>query len=85
MTPRKVAMAAGLTRYVTGKPCPKGHVGERHIDHVMPLRLGGSNYIENIQLLCRPCNLSKGSKHPAVWLAAMLGNGGGATQQPAAA
>lgn len=33
-------------------------------DHIMPLKLGGSNWISNIQLLCEPCNASKGAKHP---------------------
>lgn len=37
---------------------------KRHIDHVLPLALGGSNDRSNIQVLCPPCNLSKGSKHP---------------------
>lgn len=36
----------------------------RHIDHVMPLALGGTNWPSNIQILCPPCNLSKGAKHP---------------------
>jgi 5-methylcytosine-specific restriction endonuclease McrA len=35
-----------------------------HADHVMPLALGGSNFIQNIQLLCAACNLSKGARHP---------------------
>jgi len=26
---RKEALAKGLTRYFTGKPCPRGHVAER--------------------------------------------------------
>lgn len=34
------------------------------IDHALPLSLGGSNWPENIQLLCGPCNRSKGAKHP---------------------
>lgn len=38
-----------------------------HIDHYMPLALGGSNWIENIQLLCEPCNLQKGALHPSVF------------------
>ena len=35
-----------------------------HVDHVMPLARGGTNYIENIQLLCAPCNMSKSDKDP---------------------
>jgi 5-methylcytosine-specific restriction endonuclease McrA len=35
-----------------------------HIDHIMPLVLGGRNTTSNIQLLCPHCNLSKYDKHP---------------------
>lgn len=35
-----------------------------HIDHIMPLALGGEHSAENIQLLCRTCNLTKSAKHP---------------------
>lgn len=31
------------------------------IDHVLPLSLGGTNAIGNIQPLCGPCNSSKGA------------------------
>lgn len=39
----------------------------KHIDHIHPLALGGSNGPENIQLLCPPCNQKKGAKHPIEW------------------
>jgi hypothetical protein len=35
-----------------------------HLDHKMPLALGGSNVDSNMQLLRRLCNLQKSSKHP---------------------
>jgi 5-methylcytosine-specific restriction endonuclease McrA len=42
--------------------------GDRHLDHWMPLYLGGSNTIENLQWLCRGCNLGKGRTDPIEWL-----------------
>jgi len=38
-----------------------------HVDHVVPLALGGSNGPENLVIACAPCNLSKGAKHPMEW------------------
>lgn len=35
-----------------------------HIDHVIPLALGGLNVDSNVQLLCPPCNSRKGAKDP---------------------
>lgn len=35
-----------------------------HKDHILPLALGGEHIPSNIQLLCPPCNLSKGAKNP---------------------
>lgn len=35
-----------------------------HLDHIMPIALGGINEDHNIQLLCPYCNQTKNSKHP---------------------
>lgn len=35
-----------------------------HADHIHPLSKGGTNWITNIQLTCKRCNLSKGPKDP---------------------
>lgn len=35
-----------------------------HLDHIMPLALGGTNTDDNMQLLTALCNLQKHAKHP---------------------
>jgi 5-methylcytosine-specific restriction endonuclease McrA len=43
-----------------------------HVDHIYPLkprrgRIAGTNHPSNLQLLCMPCNRSKGNLHPDEW------------------
>lgn len=46
-------------------PCCKLPLGEDyHMDHIVPLALGGTNTDENMQLLRAVCNLRKNAKHP---------------------
>ena len=39
-----------------------------HLDHIMPLALGGSNTDDNIQLLRARCNRKKNAKHPVDYM-----------------
>lgn len=56
-----------LLRLQRGK-CACCHVElskvEFHLDHIIPLAKGGKHSDENMQLLCKPCNLSKSDRLP---------------------
>jgi 5-methylcytosine-specific restriction endonuclease McrA len=43
--------------------------GEMHIDHIIPRKVGGTHDLDNLRVLCKPCNLRKGSKNDGVFLA----------------
>jgi len=49
-----------------GYTCPSCGIGEPETklteDHIIPLSKGGSDYIENIQPLCKMCNCKKYNK-----------------------
>lgn len=52
-------MQRGLCAYCKIK------VGEKyHVDHIQPLARGGSNYRNNLQILCGTCNLQKMASDP---------------------
>jgi len=43
-----------------------------HLDHIMPLSLGGPHTPDNTANTCAPCNLTKNNKHPLVWIAQLV-------------
>lgn len=47
--------------------CPADISSSYHTDHVIPLSRGGTHWPSNLQLLCGPCNRSKGAKTMAEW------------------
>ena len=59
-------LAEQLYKLQRGKcPCCGLPLGDKyHMDHIVPLALGGSNTDDNIQLLKSKCNLNKSAKHP---------------------
>ena len=46
--------------------CQKQLESDYHVDHIMPITLGGSNEAGNLQLLCKHCKKSNG--HPLEFL-----------------
>jgi 5-methylcytosine-specific restriction endonuclease McrA len=46
-------------------PCCKKNLDNKfHLDHIVPIALGGTNTDDNVQLLHAGCNLKKKAKHP---------------------
>lgn len=44
--------------------CKVSIVNGYHVDHILPIKLGGKHEPHNLQLLCQNCNLTKSAKHP---------------------
>lgn len=40
---------------------------ERHVDHIVPIALGGKNTDDNVQLTCPKCNIDKSNTHPLAY------------------
>ena len=49
-----------------------GADGVDHLDHIMPISLGGPAVPSNEVMTCQPCNQRKHAKHPLVWIAELL-------------
>ena len=65
-----IGLAERLFRLQRGKCacCGQPLGNDYHLDHIMPLALGGSNTDDNMQLLRGSCNLKKGAKHPVEFM-----------------
>lgn len=64
-------IAAKLLKLQRGKcacGCGQPLGDDYHLDHIMPLALGGTNTDDNIQLLRSKCNLQKHAKHPVSFM-----------------
>lgn len=66
-----VGLADKLFKLQRGKcacGCAQPLGDDYHIDHRMPLALGGEHADHNIQLLRKTCNLHKSAKHPVEFM-----------------
>jgi 5-methylcytosine-specific restriction endonuclease McrA len=52
--------------------CQKKVGDDYHVDHVVPICLGGSNGPENLVVSCAACNRKKGGKHPMEFAGVLL-------------
>lgn len=64
--PRREGIPREIRRVVwerDGGACVRcGHAFELQFDHVIPIALGGASTAENLQVLCGPCNRTKGAE-----------------------
>lgn len=58
----KVLERAGFKCQACGLKPAKSNDVMLHIDHIIPVSLGGGNGIKNLQCLCSACNMSKGNR-----------------------
>lgn len=61
---RKVSTRVRIAVFVRdGNKCTRcGSLDDLTLDHIHPVIGGGGNELDNLRVLCRPCNSSKGSR-----------------------
>jgi hypothetical protein len=64
LSPNLAARLFSLQRGKCACGCAQPLGDDYHLDHIMPLALGGTNRDDNIQLLRATCNQQKHAKHP---------------------
>lgn len=71
--PRRPGLPAHIRKEViasAGGKCAKCGATERvHVDHIVPVALGGTDARKNLQALCQPCNNKKGIKSNECFMA----------------
>lgn len=70
--PKNRTISSGLrwkTLLKCGHACVHcGATKQLQVDHIRPVSRGGGNDEDNLQILCRLCNLRKGNKTESRWL-----------------
>ncbi len=61
-TPIPEAVRSEVWRRDSGQCVKCGSKQNLQFDHIIPISLGGATTVANLQLLCQPCNGSKGKK-----------------------
>jgi hypothetical protein len=61
-TPIPEAVRSEVWRRDGGKCVQCGSKANLQFDHIIPVTVGGATSVANLQLLCEPCNRSKGKK-----------------------
>lgn len=71
---RKRERLERLAKIAGGDPvcaaCGANDTNRLEIDHIIPKARNGGNNLDNLQVLCRSCNSSKGTKTMAEWVGA---------------